>query len=158
DRLLDLVAKDAITVEQAEAQLRGLRQREGVLRKELDRLDVALADIPSGDTINRYVEQIGRVIVVYDDQGHNYAGGNDVMSFMVMSQEDKKRLVNAVFDGAMVDGRPAGVYVYPDDGGEGGASGNGKGPSRPRKPKKWKFTIRGRLDFELLVSDRWPSQ
>jgi hypothetical protein len=47
-----------------------------------------------------------------------------------MTHADKKALLNAVFSGPLVDGKPGGVYVsYPD--------------------KQWRWYIKGRLDFQF---------
>jgi hypothetical protein len=144
--VLALVARDALSMDQAEAQLRQLRDREAALRKELDRPDVALAEVPSKESLQCYIEQIatasgGRAIWLTDEEGNAYAGGDDLVTWYSMTHEDKRRLVEAVFDGAMVDGKPAGVYVEP-----------AVPMTMPGRPKKWLFRIRGRLDFEVLVS------
>jgi DNA invertase Pin-like site-specific DNA recombinase len=144
DRILGLVAKDAITVEQAEPQLHSLKDREAVLRAELEKLDEMLADVPDESAIRCYIERIKCTpdpdsICVYDNEGNEYAGGNDVMSFLLMSNADKCELIEAVFDNLPVDGKPAGVYVSPD------------GVTAANRPKNWPFKIRGRLDFELVL-------
>jgi hypothetical protein len=145
ERVLALVAKDAVTMEQAEAQLRGIRERETTLRKELDRLEVLLANVPTEDDLRCYVQCIEdamghRDIFVCDDDGNQYLGGNDVMSWVCMGRDDEKKLLQAVFAGGLVDGRKAGVYVHP------------LGKHIPHRQKQWGFTIRGRLDFECVMS------
>jgi DNA invertase Pin-like site-specific DNA recombinase len=144
ERVLALVAKDVVTMEQAEAQLRGIRERETTLRKELDRLEVLLANVPTEDDLRCYVERIetsiGPQIFVIDEEGNERIGGNDVHSWVYMGRDDERKMLQAVFAGALVDGRKAGVYVYP------------LGKHRPHRQKKWGFTIRGRLDFECVMS------
>ena len=118
--------------------MRGLRDREGVLRKELDRLDIALADVPDEDAVRCYVERIEQSITVYDEEGNTIAAGNSC-NWLAMNNADKRKLVRAVFDGALVDGKPAGVYVSPDS------------EAAAHRRKKWPFKIHGRLDFELVM-------
>jgi hypothetical protein len=144
EKVLSLVGKNLVTEAQAEAQLRALRDRESALKKELDRLDVALAEVPDEDEIRCYVQRIEEAvgppgIFVYDDSGDVHPGGNDLGTYLSMTYADKRKLVHAVFDGGLIEGKPAGVYVYPD------------GPRVAGRPKKWAFKIRGRLDFELVM-------
>jgi hypothetical protein len=130
-----------LTAEQAEQKLREMREREATLRAELSRLDALLADVPDENTIRLYVEKIEGLIFVHDgDWSNQYAGGNTISSFLCMTPEDKKNLIKAVFDTPLVDGTPAGVYVYLDD------------TSPPHGRRKFNFRIRGRLEFERVMS------
>jgi hypothetical protein len=61
----------------------------------------------------------------------------------VMSRDDKRRLIRAVFDTPLASGTPAGVYIYPDT----------ERPSLPHRPKSWTFKVRGRLEFELVMQN-----
>lgn len=139
ERVVALVAKDMVTMEQAEAQLRGIRDREGILRKQLDGLEVTLADVPDEDSLKCYVEKIEQSIFVYDQHGNEYAGGNSVASWIAMSDSDKKKLIHAVFNGAIINGKPAGVYVTPS-------------PGKAHARRRWSFVIRGRLEFESVYA------
>jgi site-specific DNA recombinase len=138
--VLALVASGVVSMEDAQTQLGGLKDRESVLTAEIDRLDEALANVPSEDDLKCYVQQIEDNIFVYDDEGNMRPGGNDVGTYITMTWEDKKRLIDAVFSGAVVDGKPAGVYVK-------------MGESKPFRPKEWQFVIKGRIDFELVMQN-----
>jgi site-specific DNA recombinase len=146
DRILSYVAKDTLTDEQAEKQLRELKERESGLQGEMDKLSATLADVPDEESLRVYVEKVDGLIFLHDEGGNfgpgdgsQYAGGNTISSLLAMTQEDRRRLIRAVFDTPLADGTPAGVYVSQD------------GYSKPRRPKKWTFTIRGRLEFESVM-------
>src|SRR5262249_32127400 len=57
ERVLGLVAKDLLTDDQAEKQLRELKERESGLRAELDKLAAALADVPDAEAVRVFVER-----------------------------------------------------------------------------------------------------
>jgi len=162
-RILGLVAKDAITDAQAERQLKELKDREACLREELDRLAELLAGVAEVEAVGRSVQvllfrgpvtwvdeqgrervahcpQTGGPIVVVDEQGNVLEGDNFPSSFECMAPADKRRLLEAVFSTPLPDGKPAGVYVTPDEGGRRGCA------------RHWTFTIRGRVDFESVIS------
>lgn len=139
-RLLGLIEKDAITDAQAEPKLRELKERQARLEGELDNLNTTLANVPDEGTLRCYVDRIQDSIFVYDEEGNTYAGGNDVMSFVLMTQQDRRNLVKAVFDVPLGDGTPAGVYVSP------------VGEPKKWQRKQWEFKIRGRLEFEFVMS------
>jgi DNA invertase Pin-like site-specific DNA recombinase len=147
DRILALVAKDALTDDQAEAQLRSLKEREADLRAELDTLEAVLANVPSEADVSSYAERIaglvmsrgsavavygddGRVVTVFDDTG------GDQEASAAAERHEHRQLIEAVFSRPQADGTPAGVYVHPP--GEGGEG-------------RWGFTIRGTLDFGSVM-------
>jgi site-specific DNA recombinase len=138
-RILSLVVRDAVTEDDAARQLQGLKEREDELRRALDAQAEALADLPDEEALRCYVERCGDAIFVYDDNGDAHPGGNSLGTYLAMSWEDRRRLVEAVFDQPDVGGKPAGVYVSRD------------GEARPHRPKRWTFKIRGRLDFETVL-------
>jgi DNA invertase Pin-like site-specific DNA recombinase len=129
EKVLSLIAKDLITEVQAEKQLADLKEREAYLRDELGRLTDALADVPTGETVDHWREWLDA----------------ERRPFEEMDDHDRRVLLAAVFDMPLADGRPAGVYVSLD------------GDARPHRPKQWAITIRGRLDFELVMSRVQPS-
>jgi DNA invertase Pin-like site-specific DNA recombinase len=139
-RLLNLVVKGAITEDQAEAELTGLKEREELLGQQLDKLAAVLADVPDPEAIRCYVEKCQGSIFVFDDDGNEYAGGNDVQSFLMMTQQDKMQLLAAVFDLPLAGGTPAGVYISPP-----------AGAKRYQRQKPWAYRIRGRLEFEKVI-------
>jgi DNA invertase Pin-like site-specific DNA recombinase len=141
--VLNLIVKGVLTETQAEKQLAELKDREDRLRDEMDKINATLAAVPDDDAIRLYVEQVedalGKSITVHDQAGNTYAGGNDVMTWVLMTRDDKRKLVRAVFDIPLADGRPAGVYV------------SSAGPGVTHRPKGWTFTLKGRLDFECVM-------
>lgn len=132
DRVLALVIEDHLTESQAAKKLGELKGREGVLRDELGRLNAALADVPDPADVRRYVERFGESVVVFDDGGNQYAGGNDVQSFLLMSRQERRALVESVFGAHLPDGTPGGVYIKP------------AGGQRFRR-KQFTYELRGRL-------------
>ena len=135
DAVLDRIERELITDEQADKKLLDLKQREAQHRVELDKVTATLADIPDADVARRAALQVFEqdgTIVVEDDFGNTYEGGNDVQSFLMMDDADIDKLIAAAFDGALPDGKPAGVYVSP-------VGGDFYGP------KQFAYTIRGRL-------------
>jgi hypothetical protein len=60
------------------------------------------------------------IILILDNDGNQYAGGNDVMSFVLMTDAERRHLVESVFSAPLRGGKRAGVYVTPD--GNGGFS------------------------------------
>lgn len=131
-RVLNLIEKDAITDAQAEAKLNDIKGREAELRSELDRLAVALADVPDAESVRYFIERIGQDIVLLDEAGNPCAGGNDLGSYLAMDAADRRELVRVAFDGVLADGRPAGVYLTPAGG-------------EPHGPKRYSYILRGRM-------------
>lgn len=125
---------DLITEAQADKKLRELKDREADLRTELDKLSQEMAGMPDLDELAIFVERCGPSITITDEAGNSLAGGNDVMSFVLMNQSesDRRRLIAAAFDGVLPDGRPAGVWISP--------AGRGD-----RRSKRFTWRLRGRL-------------
>jgi hypothetical protein len=147
ERLLSLIVKGVLSDEQAESQLAELQAREATLRQELDRLAVTLANMPSEEQINVYVDQVGSSILLYDDTGDGeYAGGNSLGTWLTMTAADKRRLVDAVFSRPLPDGTPSGVYVA--------VNPDWKGRYR----KRWLYTIRGQMEFEAVLGAVKPGR
>jgi DNA invertase Pin-like site-specific DNA recombinase len=142
-RILSLIVKGTITDEQAEKQLEDLKEQEGVFRDELYRLTEQIGNLPSEDELRIYVEKVNSLIFLYDDQGNTYAGGNDVQSYLMMSDDDRRRLIDAVFAKPLPSGKPAGVYISPHP-----SSG------RRGRTRLWSFTIKGQLEFDKVISTK----
>jgi site-specific DNA recombinase len=141
-RVLKLVVDDAVTEEDAKGQLSELKDREQRLREELDKLASQLDNLPDEESIRAYVQKVGDAIFVYDDNFDNLPGGNDLGTYLVMSKDDKRRLIDAVFGRPLADGSPAGVYVSPAPLPRVG---------RNRRTRRWQFTLKGLLEFESVV-------
>ena len=101
----------------------------------LAKLDELVADVPDAEAIRQvalHLEETCGAITIMDNQGNAYVGGNDVQSFLLMSNDERRKLVRVAFDGKLPDGKPAGVYVTPVGGDRHG-------------PKRFSYTLRGRL-------------
>jgi DNA invertase Pin-like site-specific DNA recombinase len=134
-RVLALIEKDAITDKQAETKLRELKEREAGFLATLDSVNGSLACLPDPEAARQAALQVHEIcggIVIEDKEGNQYAGGNDVQSFLMMSYEDRRKLIEAAFAGGKLpDGKPAGVYIYP--------------PENTTGHRRYKYAIRGRL-------------
>jgi DNA invertase Pin-like site-specific DNA recombinase len=142
NRVLGLIERDAISVAQAEGKLVDMKQREAGLRNELERLAEALASVPDDESIKVFVDRVARQgkpadIVVYDAHGRSQPGGNDLSTFLMMSEPDQRQLVRAVFGEPMPDGTPSGVYITP----VGGAK---------YQSKRFTYEMKGHLTWRVM--------
>jgi DNA invertase Pin-like site-specific DNA recombinase len=141
-RLVDAVADGLFTPEQVRQKREELDGRQTDLRAELDELLATLADVPGEEAIRLSCDNFGTAenpsIVVYDDEGENYLGGNDIATWMDMmgAKDDKDRrvLIEAVLTGCLPDGKPAGVYISPTGG-------------IPHRGRSYTYELRGRLNW-----------
>jgi len=140
-RVLDLIEKDLIDDAQAATKLRDMKDREAVLRADLDSITAALIDLPDEPTIRRYVERITSSIrdsiLVYDDNGEACEGGNTISTYLAMTDADRLSLISKTFDGPLPGGKPAGVYITPDGG-------------RVHGPKRFTYELKGRLSWGVV--------
>ncbi len=97
-RILELVVRDAIRQEQAEAKLTDIKEREASLRDEQARLGDYLASRPSQEQITLASEKA-------------VASISNGKPFSQMTWEEKRGLVQAVFSGKTPDGKRMGVYI-----------------------------------------------
>ena len=129
-RVLKKVTNDLITDDQADSTLKELKEREAIHREKLEHLDEQLANVPDSDMVEKWVEQIGEGIMVMDDEGNVYEGGNDLSTWLAMDDNDRRSIIEKAFAAPTPDGSPAGVYVSP--------VGN-----RKTRSKNYKYTLRG---------------
>ncbi|HEY7427120.1 MAG TPA: recombinase family protein [Gemmataceae bacterium] len=135
--LLTLIERGALLLEEAEKKLNDLRERREALQDQLDKLSEVLGAY-AGQPFLNVVENSGvdadgnayKMIIIEDEYGNVYAGGNDVQSFLMMTLHDKRQLIESVFSTPLPGGRPAGVYITP-------AGGSTHGP------KTYDYQIRG---------------
>lgn len=80
------------------------------------------------------------MIFLYDDEGNTYVGGNDVPSFFMLTDDDQRHLIDAVFAQPLPSGKPASVSISPHPSG------------RRERIRLWNFTIKGQLEFEKIIS------
>jgi hypothetical protein len=166
-RILSKVAKELITDEQADPELAKLRDRETVLRQELDGLAADLDQLPSQEELRRYVEVVkdrfgqtiavrdladrvhyaagtlGETVFVQDEDGDMYAAGKGDPDFVsaMLTRAEQRKLIEAVFSQPLPGGKPAGIFVSPDE----------SGPRKGGRERGWNFVMRGLLEFEQVV-------
>jgi DNA invertase Pin-like site-specific DNA recombinase len=131
-RILTLVSREALTMEQAEEQLRKLQDRERELRVEVENLRVGLGDVPDPGQAEAYAAAVRTLLAD--------AGAEEVRRVVEphLAGETKRGMLEAVFGRALADGTPAGVYVSPE------------GEYARGRPKTWGYKLKGRLEFETV--------
>ncbi|MFH5803327.1 recombinase family protein [Alienimonas sp. DA493] len=136
DRVLKLILDDKVTEEQAAARLDKANADEAKLREELNAVNRQLTAVPNPDGVRAAAEAAcdawgARVGVV--SARRRMVQHKAAYDFEALSPEDRRALVEMVFVGRTPDGNPAGVYVEPIPG------------QKPRRPKRWRFHLRGLL-------------
>jgi DNA invertase Pin-like site-specific DNA recombinase len=116
-RILALVEKDALTMAQAEDRLKDLKRRGDEVADKLAQVTAQLRDVPSTAEVNLYVQRLSAAwdapIIVYDDDcSGGWLGGNDLSTWMNMSDADFRSLVEAAFADGMPGGGTAGVFIH----------------------------------------------
>lgn len=131
DRVMTFVRKGTIAMDDAEKQLNELNATESAVNSEL----LAVADIlghqPDAKQVENVANSIGerlRPRVSAKRRRVTRAANADIGS---MTWADKRALVEDIFNGEAIDGRPLGVYVSPIDG------------QAERRRKKWRFVLHG---------------
>jgi site-specific DNA recombinase len=126
-RLVDAVADGLLSKEQVRQKAADLDAAEAQLRADLDGIAEQLAGLPP--------EGEETPLAAFEAAwcGAFEFGKNPAAA---LSMEEKRRILDAIFDGVLPGGKPAGVYVTPPL------------EHKPHRPKTWGFTIKGRLYFE----------
>jgi hypothetical protein len=125
DRILRLISSDAITDAQAKGQLTKLKERESRMQNEQERLENSINHIPSPASYNG--QRLGSAKL--------WALKSRAGEFDRMTWEEKRKLVQTVFDGTALDGRRMGVYVERIDG------------QTDRRRRRWKYVIHGLVQY-----------
>ena len=136
DRVLKLVLDGKVTDEQAAGRLDKANADEAKLREELAAVRRQLTAVPNPENVRAAAERAcaefaaraGRV-----STKRRTAARKATHDFDALSPADRRALVELVFVGRTPDGNPAGVYVEPIPG------------QTPRRPKRWRFHLRGLL-------------
>jgi DNA invertase Pin-like site-specific DNA recombinase len=142
DRVNELLA-DAPDEAALDAYLEWRDERFNDLRRaSVDQVNEALA--ASGSPSRVKWRDGPRFEVIDRNSNMVLDGSNNVCTFVGMctpeGMADQRRLVEAVFC-RPVNGKPAGIYVFPE----------GEHLHYRRKNKRWGFTLRGLLPFEKVV-------
>lgn len=131
DSILNLIEKGSLTEEQAETKLAGLQEREELLTTELDRVLTSIENVPTPEDIKATAEEVVRRFAKPKVSARKRLKIREANQFDQMTWEDKRGLIELVFNGTCPDGYPMGIYIEPI-----------KGQENYRQ-KKWAFTIRG---------------
>ncbi|MHC1763751.1 MAG: recombinase family protein [Verrucomicrobiia bacterium] len=126
-RVIGLVADDAISNEDAVAKLRKLKEREQALISEHTRLDEQLAHVPSTEKVKHASKLIADQFRRYTDVRLQAKKDQANRDFDSMSFEEKRKLCQLVFSGKTAEGHKMGVSIFWDN------------------PKKWHYRIEGQL-------------
>jgi uncharacterized small protein (DUF1192 family) len=118
--LVRAIAKGTLSDDEAGGTMREVREREALLKAEIDRISAQLDNLPSREQVRRRAKMVQKVIESV------YSGESRLAE---MSYEQKRELVKRAFAGKDAEGRRLGVYVRKTD-----------DPARP-----WAYTIRGIL-------------
>ena len=129
--ILTLIERESLTLEQAETKLAELQEREDLLTTELDRMAASIENVPTPKQIKTTAEEVVKQFTKLKVSARRRLKIKEANQFDQMTWEDKRGLIELVFDGTCSDGRPMGIYIDPIDGQEN------------YRQKKWAFTIRG---------------
>jgi site-specific DNA recombinase len=150
DRVLDMVIRDSISSEAADKKCLALKEREALLKAELEKMAETLGNVPDAEELRDRADR-AREFLSLDFGEHPYADLDDprrltwnpktgtvesefgtVGPVEKLPQEDKRRLIEIAFAGNLPDGKPCGVYVRQKEG-------------AAHRPKTWEYEIRGLL-------------
>ena len=150
DRVLDMVIRDSISSEAADKKCLALKEREALLKAELEKMAETLGNVPDAEELRDRADR-AREFLSLDFGEHTYADLDDprrltwnpktgtvesefgtVGPVEKLPQEDKRRLIEIAFAGNLPDGKPCGVYVRQKEG-------------AAHRPKTWEYEIRGLL-------------
>ena len=102
NKLVRAIAKDLITDEDAKDEMQKIRDKESLLRREIEEINEYTRNIPTESQIERRAALIKRTIEsAYESYGR----------LERMSYEDKRNLIETAFDGRDSQGRRFGIYV-----------------------------------------------
>ncbi len=141
NRILNLIERDAISDEQAEQKLGELKAREAKLLDDRDKLSDSVSHLPDADAIKEQALVTANWLSQWTDgdtkvlkrKKTRLAATIRLASHYIeeMSDEDKKGLIDRVFDGSLPDSRPCGVYVFPIAG------------QKNHRAKRWAIEVHG---------------
>lgn len=135
DQILNLILKGKLTEEQADKRLSEASEREDKLAKEMSNLQAHVENLPTPEGIKSIVrvwtDRLGNLRKAKLTSAKLTAKRNLADEIDHLTQKQKRELVEDVFSGVTLDGRPMGVYisVVPDQ--------------VHYRQKKWQFQLFG---------------
>lgn len=137
DRYCRMMELRALTESQAAAKLLALNNEESKLLAELE----SLSNQPTPAEIRRLAVrtygEVHKLIQIEDDEGNTYNGGNDVQSYIMMTDDDRRMLIERVL--CPLPGEVPGVFLTPDQSKAVGL----------HDPRRYSYVIRGGLVGEI---------
>jgi site-specific DNA recombinase len=130
--VLDRIERKLLTDSQADKKLLELKERGVSLQVEFDKIGEVLAEMPDSESARLWLFKDNGLIALLDEEGNEYAGGNDIQSYLCMmeSGQDLSALIKSALSAPLPDGKPAGVYVS---------------PAGDLGPKRFRYHLLGRL-------------
>jgi site-specific DNA recombinase len=134
ERIVGYVEKGTLSETEVTARMAKLRDREARLQTRLAMLDTQLEHVPSANAIKAVARKLTRertnprLIAAKTRANSNYTR---------MTWDEKRHLLESVFDGTTPDGKRAGVYIQWLDGNQ--------------RPRKWRYSILGTINETKLL-------
>lgn len=129
--ILTLIERDTLTLDQAEKKLMEIQERENLLNDELEQIAASIENVPTPDHIKATAKEVVKRFANPKVSAKKRVKMKDESNIENMTWDDKRALIELVFNGTTIDGCPMGVYVSPIEGQEN------------NRQKQWAFTIRG---------------
>ena len=129
-RLLTLSENDAELADDAELKKRltELREQESKTQEQLEQVTDQLENVPTSDSVRKAAKYVNVRIWALQSSSNNYRD---------MSWEEKRALLELVFDGTTPDGKRCGVYIRWK------MADNGK--------PMWRYSIRGAINEKFRI-------
>lgn len=133
-QLAELVGEGVMPKEDAVKKLKELNEQEVVLREQIEGMRATIGTAPSPQEVE-VMTQVMRNLI---EEAAQKEGGLKAILERTCSAEDKRLLVEAVFNAPLSDGTPAGVYIRPE------------GEYKPHCPRSWNYRLRGKLEINAV--------
>lgn len=129
--ILKLITREKLSEQQAEEQLDELNQRESNLSEQMHALADSLDNSPSPEQIKATADEVVRRFTKVSTARRRAVARAAQTDFDAMTWDDKRALVEMVFNGRTPEGRPFGIYVESIEG------------QKKRRRKQWAFQLIG---------------
>jgi hypothetical protein len=131
ERLVDKIAADVISEADARGKRQALAAREADLNAKRAALLRQCENLPTPAAIGEAAEELAT-----RQSLAKWMVSHDLVDPDVLTWEQKRELIEEVFQGTLPDGRPAGVYIVAPVGG-----------SPNHRYKQWQFQLRGSAEI-----------